>query len=92
MANKPGYGWSEDITANLQVFSIPLETGYKQAVFADNVQGLWAPFIIIGKGIKHNYQIKEPIRNVDQLPTIFRAMHIDLPQKVEGRTVNEIFK
>ena len=92
VANKPGYGWSEDITANLQVFSIPLETGYKQAVFADNVQGLWAPFIIIGKGIKHNYQIKEPIRNVDQLPTIFRAMHIDLPQKVEGRTVNEIFK
>jgi len=92
VANKPGYGWSEDITANLQVFSIPLETGYKQAVFADNVQGLWAPFIIVGKGIKHNYQIKEPIRNVDQLPTIFRAMHIDLPQKVEGRTVNEIFK
>ena len=91
VANKPGYGWSEDITANLQIFSIPLETGYKQAVFADNVPGLWTPFIIVGKNIKHNYQIKEPLRNIDQLPTIFRAMNINIPEKVEGNIINEVF-
>jgi predicted AlkP superfamily phosphohydrolase/phosphomutase len=92
IANKAGYGWSEDITAGLEIFSVPMETGYKQAVFAENVKGLWAPFIIVGKGIKRNYQIKEPISHIDQLPTIFRAMNIEMPKKVEGSVVNEIFK
>ena len=92
VANKPGFGWSEDLTSNLQFFTVPLETGYKQAVFADNVPGLWAPFIIVGNGVKKNHQIAKPIRHIDQLPTIFKAMNVEIPSKVEGKSVDEIFK
>jgi predicted AlkP superfamily phosphohydrolase/phosphomutase len=92
VANKAGYGWSEDLTSNLQLFTVPLETGYKQAVFADNVPGLWAPFIVVGNGIKKNHQIAKPISHIDQLPTIFKAMSLQIPSKVEGKSVDEIFK
>jgi hypothetical protein len=92
VANKPGYGWAEDLTEDGRIFVIPEETGYKQAVFADNVKGLWAPFIIVGNGIKKNHKITDPIRHVDQLPTILRAMDINASNKIEGKVVNEIFK
>jgi predicted AlkP superfamily phosphohydrolase/phosphomutase len=92
VANKPGYGWAEDLTEDGQVFVIPEETGYKQAIFADNVKGLWAPFIIVGNGIKKNHRIADPIRHVDQLPTILRAMNINPSNKVEGKSVDEVFK
>jgi predicted AlkP superfamily phosphohydrolase/phosphomutase len=92
IANKSGYGWAEDITTDLKLFAVPQETGYKQAVIAENVKGLWAPFIIAGKGIRKNYAIKQPISNIDQLPTIFRAMNMDAPKNIEGSVLNEIFK
>jgi len=92
IANKPGYGWAEDLTEDSRVFVIPEETGYKQAIFADNVKGLWAPFIIVGNGIKKSHRIADPIRHVDQLPTILRAMNINPSDKVEGESIDEIFK
>lgn len=92
VANKPGYGWAEDLTENGLVFVTPEETGYKQAIFAENVKGLWAPFIVVGNGIKNNHKIQTPIHHVDQLPTILRAMNIQPSSKVEGKAVNEIFK
>ena len=92
VANKPGYGWAEDITSDLRLFETPLETGYKQAIFADRVKGLWTPFIIVGKGIKKNYALKKPVKHVDQLPTILRAMNVDLPAGVEGVIIDEIFQ
>jgi predicted AlkP superfamily phosphohydrolase/phosphomutase len=91
IANKAGYGWAEDITNDQQVFVVPLETGYKQAVFADDVKGLWAPFIIVGKGVRKDFRISQPIRHIDQLPTIFRAMNIESTRKLEGNVIDEIF-
>ncbi len=91
IANKAGFGWAEDITSDGKVFVVPLESGYKQAVFAENVKGLWAPFIVVGKGIKRNYAIRQPISHVDQLPTIFRAMNINGSRKMEGKVIDEIF-
>jgi len=91
IANRPGFGWAEDITNDGKIFVLPLESGYKQAVFAGNVRGLWAPFIIVGKGIKRDHAIQQPISNIDQLPTIFRAMNIESPRKMEGRVIDEIF-
>lgn len=92
VANKPGYGWAEDLTEDGNIFVTPEETGYKQAVFAKDVKGLWAPFIIMGNGIKKNHKIVDPIQHVDQLPTILRAMNIKPSAEVEGKSVNEIFK
>jgi predicted AlkP superfamily phosphohydrolase/phosphomutase len=92
VANKPGYGWAEDLTEDGRIFVTPEETGYKQAIFAENVKGLWAPFIVVGNGIKKNHKIETPIHHVDQLPTILRAMNIQPSDKVEGKAVNEIFK
>ena len=91
VAVNAGYGWSEDITNDGKIFSTPLASGYKQAIFAKNTKGLWTPFIIMGKGIKKGYQIKEPINHVDQLPTILHAMNQTIPSNVEGRVLNEIF-
>jgi len=53
---------------------------------------LFATAIIVGNGIKKNHKIVEPIHHVDQLPTILRAMNITPSSKVEGKTLNEIFK
>jgi predicted AlkP superfamily phosphohydrolase/phosphomutase len=92
VANKPGFGWSEDITEDLEVFVLPVSTGYKQAILADNVKGLWTPFIIAGKGIKKNYKISHPISNVDQAPTILRALSVKILDHVEGKPVLEIFE
>ena len=92
VANKPGFGWTEDITEDLNVFAVPYETGYKQSILADGVKGLWSPFIIVGKGIKQNYAIPEPVRNVDQAPTIIRALNMRVPAYMEGTVINEIFK
>ena len=92
VANKAGFGLDEDITSDSKLYRTPIETGYKQAVIADNVKGLWAPFIIVGKGIKENHALSTPIRHVDQVPTIFQAMSLKVPKNYEGVVVYEIFK
>lgn len=92
VVNKPGFGWSEDITVEQEIFTTPIESGYKQAIFADNVKGLWTPFIIAGKGIKKNYAIPQPIRNVDQAPTILKALGMKVPDHLDGKAVNEVFE
>jgi len=88
----PGYGWAEDITKELNIFNLPLATGYKQSVLAKNSPGLWTPFIIVGKGIKKNHLITRPIQHVDQAPTILRAMGKTIPKYMEGSIIEEVFK
>jgi predicted AlkP superfamily phosphohydrolase/phosphomutase len=91
IANKPGYGWNEEMTANKALFSTPLKTGYKQAIDT-NVKGMWTPFIMAGPGIKKsNYLGEEPIDHIDQYPTIMTALDKDLPEFVQGKKL-EIFK
>tara|TARA_B100000315_G_scaffold251230_1_gene285653 strand:- start:1312 stop:2613 length:1302 start_codon:yes stop_codon:yes gene_type:complete len=92
IANKPGYGWAEDITRDLKIFTVPLETGYKQAVIASEVKGMWTPFIIVGKGIKKNHMISKPIQHVDQAPIILRAMGKKIPTYMVGTPIDEIFE
>ena len=92
VANKAGFGWAEDITNDLNIFAIPIVTGYKQAILADKVKGMWTPFIIMGKGIKKDHKISKPISNIDQAPTILRAMNMPLPSYMEGKAINEIFE
>jgi len=88
IANAPGYGWNEEITSNLTLFSNPQVTGYKQAIIAKDDPGMWTPFIIAGPGIKkNNYLGDTPFPLVDQYPTIMKALQQKIPDFVQGKTL-----
>lgn len=84
IANAAGFGWSESITAGGEVFERARVSGYKQAVIPDDEQGMWTPFIIVGPGIRRGGELAEPLRHVDQYPTIMRMLGATLPDHVEG--------
>lgn len=90
VANKPGYGWYEEVSSDMSVITKSSVTGYKQAILADNVKGMWTPFVIMGPGVKKGYFIKDPIRDVDQYPTIFKLLDIKIPDFVTGKPVESI--
>jgi len=92
IANRAGYGWSEEITKDLKVFTTPLKAGYKQAIIPDRELGLRTPFIIAGAGIKKGYYISKPLSHIDQYPTIMKALGFDYPEFVEGTPLKDIFE
>jgi len=93
IANKPGYGWSEKMSAALEVFSTPIITGYKQAVIPDDVPGMWAPFLISGPGIKKAYYLGDtPFSVIDELPTILAARNISAGQQMDGKVIGAVFE
>lgn len=90
VANAAGYGWSEEITEDLEIFSAPLKTGYKQAMLAERVQGLWTPFVLMGPGIKTGHFLgNRPIRMVDEYPTLLRCLGVAIPDWVQGQVVTQ---
>jgi len=91
IANEAGFGWNEEMTRDLEIFTTPLKTGYKQAILPLETKAMWTPFIIMGPGVKKNYEIKKPIIMVDQYPTIMHLMGLKIPDFVEGKKVEEIF-
>lgn len=92
IVNRPGYGWSEEITEDLEVFTVPLESGYKQAVCSEEVEGMWTPFIISGPGIRKAHFLGEkPLEAVDQYPTLMRALGVECPGFVQGKVVRTVF-
>lgn len=50
------------------------------------------PFIITGKGIKHNHEIAESMMQFDIAPTIARILALSTPQVWIGRPVEGVFK
>ncbi|MBI3385616.1 alkaline phosphatase family protein [Candidatus Gottesmanbacteria bacterium] len=89
IANAPGYGWNEEMTADLKIFSTPAVSGYKQAIKAKDDPGMWTPFIIAGPGIKKNHFIGDaPFPLVDQYPTIMKALKIPIPDFVQGHALD----
>ena len=91
IANEAGFGWNEEVNSALDIFSTPLKTGYKQAILPRETKGMWTPFMIVGPGVKKNYELKRPIQMVDQYPTIMHLMGMKIPDFVEGRKLDEIF-
>jgi predicted AlkP superfamily phosphohydrolase/phosphomutase len=88
IANRAGFGWSEALTEDLQIFSVPLKTGYKQAVIADRNPGMWTPFLFVGPSIpKDRYWGDQPIEMVDVYPTLLQAMKVPCPDWVQGRNI-----
>lgn len=92
IGNLCGYGWEEEMTDNQEIFSIPLESGYKQAIFPPGEKCLWTPFIISGPGVKKNYEIKKPSQLQDQYPTIMYLLGEKPGTDVDGRILKEIIR
>lgn len=92
IANRPGYGWNEEMTQDLRIFDTPLVSGYKQAIKSDDVPGMWTPFMIMGPGIKQkNFLGEIPFDLVDEYPTIMKALGEKIPEFAAGKPMN-VFK
>jgi predicted AlkP superfamily phosphohydrolase/phosphomutase len=88
IANAPGYGWNEEMSRDMKIFNNPLVSGYKQAIEAKDIQGMWTPFIISGPGIKkNNYLGDTPFSLVNQYPTIMKALKVAIPNFVQGTSL-----
>ena len=93
VANRDGFGWSEEITADREIFFTPLKTGYKQAVLAGQNPGMWTPFMIMGPGVKQGRFLgPTPVAMVDQYPTLLRLLGAPIPDWVQGRVLDEILE
>jgi predicted AlkP superfamily phosphohydrolase/phosphomutase len=92
ISNKPGFGFYEEFTEKMELFTTPLITGYKQAILGDTVKAMWTPFIIMGKGVKEGVTLNKNISHIDQLPTILKLMGMEIPSYVEGKPIDQVFK
>lgn len=92
VANHPGYGWTETTTADREIIVAPKVAGYKQSLEPGSSKAVWTPFIIAGPGVKPGTRIEEPIRHVDQLPTILTLMGVELPEHLQGRVLSEVLQ
>lgn len=92
IANAPGFGWDEEMSKDLKIFAETSITGYKQAIKAQDVPGMWTPFIIAGPGIKAgNFLGDKPFAIVNQYPTIMTALKVKIPDFVQGKALS-VFK
>ncbi|MCG8557070.1 MAG: alkaline phosphatase family protein [Proteobacteria bacterium] len=88
IANRPGYGWNEEMTGDLALFSKPRKSGYKQAIMAGEVKGMWTPFVIVGPGVKQgNFLGTTPIQMADQYPTLMHLLGAGAPSHVQGKVI-----
>lgn len=88
---KPGYGLTEEMSADLEVFRDTKEGGYKQALDASKEPALWTPFVVMGPGVKKGHQLKDNISNADQLPTLLKLLGVPVPEHMQGKVITEIF-
>ena len=89
IANAPGYGWYEEMSSDLKIFSKPAVSGYKQAIKAKDVPGMWTPFLIAGPNIKKNFFLGDkPFSLIDQYPTLMKALNVKSPKFVQGKSLD----
>lgn len=92
IANRPGYGWNEEMSEDKRLFSLPLKTGYKQSIISDDYPAMWCPFMVMGPGVKKNYFLgNQPIDMVDQYPTLMKLIDAKSPNFVQGKVLDKIF-
>ena len=92
ISNKAGYGWNEEMTKDLKLFSVPLKTGYKQAIRVGETKAMWTPFLVMGPGVKKGHRLSREINHVEQLPTILKLLNVEIPANVEGKPLYEIIE
>lgn len=91
VANSAGFGFSEEITNDGEVFAKSLTSGYKQAVIPHEEKGMWTPFIVSGPGIQKGQLLKKHIHHTDQYPTIMKMLKQPIPPFVQGEVLSELF-
>lgn len=89
---RPGYGLSEDMTDDREVFKAAAEGGYKQAIASEGLPGMWTPFVVVGPGVKKANRLAGNISNIDQAPTILKLLGIERPGYMQGRAVEAVFE
>jgi len=92
IANRAGYGWIEDVTKDMDVFSTSLKGGYKQAVLPEQSKGLWTPFLIVGPGVKAGHEISRPIHHIEQYPTVLKLLGVEPTYAPDAPALSEIFE
>ena len=92
VANRPGFLWSEKLNPDGEVFEPALSAGYKQGILAEHQPGMWTPLIIMGPGVRKNYEFSKPVRHVDQYPTIMSLLDKPVPDFVQGEVLSEILE
>jgi len=93
IANRAGYGWSEEVTTSGEIFHTPLVSGYKQAIPPKSTRGLWTPFVIVGPGIRRGHFLgDQPIELVDEYPTLLCGLGASPAKWVQGRAVRAAFE
>ncbi len=92
ISNLPGFGFYEEFTEKMEIFSTPRVTGYKQAILGDTVKAMWTPFVIMGKGVKEGVALDKNISHIDQLPTILKLMGMEIPSYVEGSPIEKVLE
>jgi predicted AlkP superfamily phosphohydrolase/phosphomutase len=93
IANRAGYGWSEEVTPDGELFVVPLITGYKQAIVPESAKGLWTPFMIAGPGVRKGHFLGvEPINLIDEYPTLVRHLGVKTATWVQGRAIDSVEK
>jgi arylsulfatase A-like enzyme len=90
IANRAGYNWSETLSDDGKVFAGSIVTGYKQAVLSEENKGMWTPFVIMGPGIRKNFELPKPIHHAEQYPTIMKHLGEEIPDFVEGKPLREV--
>jgi len=78
------------VTADGQVFHDSLKGGYKQAILPESTDAMLTPFVIAGPGVKKNHRLEQPIRHIDQYPTIMTLLGRKIPDFVEGKPLAEV--
>jgi predicted AlkP superfamily phosphohydrolase/phosphomutase len=91
IANRAGYGWIEDVTKDMAVFSTALKSGYKQAVLPDQNKGLWTPFMMVGPGVKAGHELSRPIQHIEQYPTVLKLLGVKPTFEPDAKPLAEIF-
>ena len=93
IANEAGFGWSEEMTEDREVFAVPLKSGYKQAILAEENRGMWTPFVIAGPGVRRGHFLGErPIDMVDQYATLMHLLGQEISSVVQGEVLTEVLE
>ena len=90
IANKPGFHWSEEISVDHKFFVKSYMAGYKQAVIPSESNGMLTPFVIVGPNVKKDYAIQNPIKHINQLPTILNLLNVEFSNDLRKNILHEI--
>ena len=88
----PPYLWFEELSTDLEVFTDPPTSGFKQTVDSKKHNCVWTPFVVWGPGVKRGQKLSAPIRHQDQLPTLLKLMGEKVPAHFQGRVLSEIIE